>query len=69
MKRTALALITMYQKTISPALPPMCRFVPSCSQYAYEAIAKYGVLRGGWMAVRRLCRCHPLNRGGYDPVP
>jgi putative membrane protein insertion efficiency factor len=68
-KRIALALIRMYQKTISPALPPLCRFVPSCSEYAYQSIAKYGVLRGGWMALRRLSRCHPLNSGGYDPVP
>lgn len=69
MKRIALALIKMYQNTVSPALPPLCRFVPSCSEYAYQAIAKYGVLRGGWMALRRLSRCHPFNPGGYDPVP
>ncbi|MGB9879627.1 MAG: membrane protein insertion efficiency factor YidD [Anaerolineae bacterium] len=69
MKRVALALIKFYQKHISPALPPSCRFVPSCSEYAYEAIDRYGLWRGGWMAVRRLSRCHPLNPGGYDPVP
>ncbi|MGC8786215.1 MAG: membrane protein insertion efficiency factor YidD [Anaerolineae bacterium] len=69
MKRVALVLIKFYQKRISPALPPSCRFVPSCSEYAYEAINRYGLWRGGWMAVKRLSRCHPLNPGGYDPVP
>ncbi|HNR95426.1 MAG TPA: membrane protein insertion efficiency factor YidD [Anaerolineae bacterium] len=69
MKRLALALIRMYQRAISPSLPPSCRFIPSCSEYAYGAISRYGVLRGGWMAVERLSRCHPLNPGGYDPVP
>jgi len=69
MKRLALALIRMYQRAISPYLPPSCRFVPSCSEYAYGAIAKYGLVRGGWMATERLSRCHPLNPGGYDPVP
>ncbi|MBC7233374.1 MAG: membrane protein insertion efficiency factor YidD [Chloroflexi bacterium] len=69
MKQIVLALIKFYQKHISSALPPSCRFVPSCSQYAYEAIARYGLWRGGWMAIRRLSRCHPLNPGGYDPVP
>ena len=69
MKRIVLALIRKYQNTVSRALPPACRFVPSCSEYAYQAIAKYGVLRGGWMGLKRLSRCHPLNPGGYDPVP
>lgn len=69
MKRLALALIRMYQRAISPYLPPSCRFVPSCSEYAYGAIAKYGLVRGGWMATERLSRCHPLNPGGHDPVP
>ena len=58
-----------YQKFISPALPPSCRFTPSCSQYALEAVAKYGALRGSWLAARRLVRCHPFNPGGYDPIP
>lgn len=62
-------MIRFYQNTISKLLPPSCRFYPSCSQYGYEAVSKYGVLRGGWLAVRRLARCHPLNPGGYDPVP
>ncbi|MGQ9493719.1 MAG: membrane protein insertion efficiency factor YidD [Anaerolineae bacterium] len=69
MKRIVLALIRFYQRHISTALPPACRFVPSCSEYAYEAIAKYGLGRGSWMALKRLSRCHPLNPGGYDPVP
>ncbi len=69
MKRFVLAMIRLYQNTISRALPPSCRFYPSCSQYGYEAVSKYGVLKGGWLAVRRLARCHPFNPGGYDPVP
>lgn len=69
MKTILLNLIRLYQKTISRALPPTCRFYPSCSKYAYQAIAKYGVLKGGWLALKRLCRCHPFNPGGYDPVP
>jgi len=68
MKRLAMALIRFYQLTISKALPPTCRFTPSCSQYGYEAIEKYGLLKGGWMAIRRVSRCHPFNPGGYDPV-
>jgi putative membrane protein insertion efficiency factor len=62
-------LIRGYQAAISPLLPPSCRFHPSCSQYALEAVTRYGSLRGGWLAVRRLARCHPFHPGGYDPVP
>ncbi len=69
MRKVALLLIRLYQKTISRALPPSCRFTPSCSHYGYEAIEKYGLMKGGWMAVKRVSRCHPLNPGGYDPVP
>lgn len=69
MKWIALSIIRLYQNTISRALPPSCRFTPSCSQYGYEAIEKYGVLKGGWMALKRVSRCHPLTPGGYDPVP
>ncbi|HEU4697748.1 MAG TPA: membrane protein insertion efficiency factor YidD [Gemmatimonadales bacterium] len=64
-----IALVRGYQKFISPALPPSCRFYPSCSQYALEAVRKHGALRGGWLALRRLSRCHPFNPGGVDPVP
>jgi putative membrane protein insertion efficiency factor len=64
-----LALIRFYKRWISVALPSSCRFYPSCSQYTYEAIEKYGVLRGGWLGVRRIARCHPFNPGGFDPVP
>lgn len=69
MKRLALALIRLYKATLSKILPPSCRFVPSCSMYTYEAIEKYGVLKGGWLGIRRILRCHPFNPGGYDPVP
>ncbi len=69
MKAMVLKAIKLYQRTISRALPPTCRFYPSCSEYAYQAIAKHGLLKGGWMALKRLGRCHPLNPGGYDPVP
>jgi putative membrane protein insertion efficiency factor len=64
-----MGLIRGYQKFISPALPPACRFYPSCSQYAIEAIARHGALRGSWLAARRLARCHPFHPGGVDPVP
>lgn len=69
MRRIALGLIWFYQQTISRVLPPTCRFTPSCSHYGYEAIEKYGVLKGGWLAIKRVGRCHPLTPGGYDPVP
>lgn len=68
-RRTLMGLIRGYQKFISPALPPACRFYPSCSQYAIEAIARHGALRGSWLAARRLARCHPFHPGGVDPVP
>ncbi len=69
MRRLALLLIRGYKRFISPMLPPSCRFVPTCSEYGYEAIEKYGIIRGGWLTVRRISRCHPFNDGGYDPVP
>ena len=64
-----LFLISVYRKLISPMLPPSCRFYPTCSAYAYEAVSKYGPGKGSWLAIRRILRCHPLNPGGYDPVP
>ena len=69
MKRLILALVRFYQRFISPALPPSCRFTPTCSQYTYEAVERYGVLKGGWLGVKRVVRCNPFNPGGYDPVP
>lgn len=68
-KKLFLFLIRLYQKCISPALGPHCRFTPTCSQYAFEAISKYGIFKGGFLTVRRLLKCHPFNKGGYDPVP
>lgn len=67
--RGMLGAISFYRRYISPQLPPSCRFVPTCSQYAYEAIEKYGAARGLYLAVRRILRCHPFHPGGYDPVP
>lgn len=70
MKRFLLALIRFYQKRISPGLPARCRYTPTCSQYALEAIERYGALRGGWLALKRFLRCHPFSkRDFYDPVP
>lgn len=69
MRALALFLITLYQKLLSPLLPRTCRFYPSCSEYAKQAIHKYGILRGGWLALKRISRCHPRNPGGLDPVP
>lgn len=68
MQRLALLLIRGYQRLISPMLPPSCRFLPTCSEYSYEAVARYGIWRGGWLALRRIARCHPFHPGGYDPV-
>ena len=70
MKKIFLSLIRFYQRSISPLSPPRCRFVPTCSQYAYEAITQYGAIKGGWLALRRLLRCHPFYKGDFfDPVP
>ena len=72
MKRFLLFLLRFYQRHISPLFPPRCRFIPTCSAYAMEAIEKYGAAKGGWLALKRLSRCHPFHIGEhdfYDPVP
>ncbi len=69
MRWIALYLIRFYQRFISPLTPPSCIYTPSCSAYTYQAIEKYGFLKGGWLGFRRILRCHPWGPGGYDPVP
>jgi uncharacterized protein len=64
-----IVLIKIYQLLISPLFPPSCRFTPTCSHYTIEALKKFGILKGGWLGVRRIIRCHPWGGGGYDPVP
>ncbi len=64
-----IGLVRFYQLAISPLTPPSCRFTPTCSQYALEAIRKYGPFKGGWLAIKRILRCHPWGGSGYDPVP
>ncbi len=68
MRIVLVALLKIYKAAVSPLLPPSCRFVPSCSEYAREAIERHGAMRGTWMGARRLLRCHPFHPGGYDPV-
>ena len=68
MKKLLIGLIRFYQRYISPLKKPSCRFYPTCSEYAIEAITKKGVLCGSWLAIRRICKCHPFHPGGYDPV-
>jgi len=68
-KSVALLLIRGYQRLLSPGLGAVCRYEPSCSRYAYEAIDRFGPVRGGWLALQRLARCHPWHIGGFDPVP
>ena len=67
--RIACGVVRGYQLLLRPLLPAACRFQPSCSEYAREALSRHGVIRGGWLALRRLARCHPWNPGGYDPPP
>lgn len=69
MRSLVRALIRLYQWTLSPLLGPTCRFHPTCSHYAHEAVGRHGALRGGWLAVKRIGRCHPWHPGGIDPVP
>jgi uncharacterized protein len=69
MKSLALAMIRFYKRFISPVLPSSCIYEPTCSVYTYQAIERYGVIRGTWMGIKRISRCHPFHAGGYDPVP
>lgn len=70
MKKLLLRLLRFYQTALSPLSPPRCRFLPTCSEYAVEAVEKYGAVKGGWLALKRICRCHPFYKGNrYDPVP
>ena len=68
-KKVLIGIIRVYRAFISPLFPPTCRFQPTCSQYAIEAVERFGVIAGTWLTVKRVLRCHPLHPGGYDPVP
>ena len=69
MKKILIGFFKLYQKVISPLTPPSCRFYPTCSHYGIEAVEKHGALKGSWLAVRRISKCHPFHEGGFDPVP
>ena len=69
MKKFLLSAIRFYRRAVLPLFPPRCRYIPTCSEYALQAVEKYGPLRGGFLALRRLLRCNPFHKGGYDPVP
>ncbi|MEB3282857.1 MAG: membrane protein insertion efficiency factor YidD [Lyngbya sp.] len=69
MKKIVVTLIKGYKMFISPLLPPSCRYQPTCSTYAIQAVERFGVIQGGWLAIKRILRCHPFHPGGYDPVP
>ncbi|MDF1542042.1 MAG: membrane protein insertion efficiency factor YidD [Anaerosomatales bacterium] len=68
-RRIIIAFVRLYQTVLSPLFPPSCRFTPSCSSYAITSLQRYGVIKGGWLSLRRLSRCHPWHPGGHDPVP
>ena len=69
MKKFVTSAIRVYQRQISPLSPPRCRYIPTCSEYALEAVEKYGAVKGSWLAAKRILRCNPFHKGGYDPVP
>lgn len=69
MKAIILGFISFYREVISPLTPKSCRYLPTCSEYGYEAIQRYGILKGSWLLLRRIARCHPFCKGGFDPVP
>ncbi|MCG7335956.1 membrane protein insertion efficiency factor YidD [Sporosarcina sp. ACRSM] len=69
MKKILMGFIKIYQKIISPLTPPSCRFYPTCSHYGLEALEKHGALKGSWLTIRRILKCHPFHEGGFDPVP
>ena len=69
MKQFVTSAIRFYQRQISPLSPPRCRYIPTCSEYALEAVEKYGAVKGSWLAAKRILRCNPFHKGGYDPVP
>ena len=69
MKKFVISAIRFYQRQISPLSPPRCRYIPTCSEYALEAVEKYGAVKGSWLAAKRILRCNPFHKGGYDPVP
>lgn len=69
MKKILMIIIKIYQRTISPLTPPSCRFYPTCSHYGLEALETHGALKGSWLAIRRISKCHPFHEGGFDPVP
>ncbi len=68
-RRLAVWILRLYQIAISPLFPASCRFTPTCSQYAIEAVERFGIFKGGWLSLKRIARCHPFHPGGYDPVP
>ena len=69
MKRVLIRLVKFYRQSVSPLRPPCCNYIPTCSQYALEALEKYGAVKGSWLAFKRILRCNPFHKGGYDPVP
>ncbi|WP_188375969.1 membrane protein insertion efficiency factor YidD [Halobacillus andaensis] len=69
MKHVMIAIIAFYRRFVSPLTPPSCRFVPTCSEYGIEAFRRFGFIKGSWLTIRRILKCHPFHKGGFDPVP